>query len=131
MIVTERKQNLIQVPQYGQSGVVFKPAIIAGVAHRKLRDRVLLHGKPIMDVNPEITDEEIECDLRTRRNEKSIRVRLGVIEINRVTQANVQSQGVNLADRPDGVEGHLWMDDHILLRKTVLSVIDVVVVLDP
>src|SRR5947207_9293886 len=84
-----------------------------------------------MDVNPEITDEEIECDLRTRRNEKSIRVRLGVIEINRVTQANVQSQGVNLADRPDGVEGHLWMDDHILLRKTVLSVIDVVVVLDP
>ena len=98
-----------------------------------------------MEVDPEITDENIERDLRFRRDEQIVCVIIRVIEIKRVADAEIQSQRVELRHRPDHVERQVRCNNDVILwlntdhswskraehdRAAIIGIIDVVVVLD-
>src|SRR5207253_7082747 len=72
-----------------------------------------------------------------------------MVEIKCVTDAEIEPQGVQLRDRPDGIDGQVRRDDHVILRMcaygdesrrttrwvgdkngAVVGIIDVIIVLD-
>src|SRR5437763_4257071 len=105
VVVSDLEQKLVQVPQDRNAGGIFESAIVHDVAQRTFLDRILLQLHLVVKIDPEISDENIECDLRFRSDQKVIGIGTRVIEIERITDAQVETQGVELGDRPEHVEG--------------------------
>jgi hypothetical protein len=68
MIVTDSQEQLVQIPQHRNAGGIFKASKLCHVAQRSLLNRILLQLHPIVDVDAEIAYENIEGDLRFRRD---------------------------------------------------------------
>src|SRR3954453_11672087 len=69
-----------------------------------------------------------------------------MVNVSGIAEPDIQTQGVELGDRPDGVEINLWPNDHVIFllglekdrtawsvgdRSSILGIIDIVVVFDP
>ena len=74
VIVTYLEEQLVQIPQDGNAAGVFKTAIVDHIAQRSLLNRVLLQLHPVVDVDAEITHENVEGDLRFRRDQNGVRI---------------------------------------------------------
>src|SRR6267378_6529866 len=115
MIVTELEEQLVQVPQNGNAAGILKTAVISHIAQRSLLNRILLQLHPVVNVDAEITHENVEGDLRFRRDQNSVRIVVRMIEVEGISDAEIQTQSVELGDRPDHVESQIWRDDNIVL----------------
>ena len=67
--------------------------------------------------------------MRTRSEKHPIGVSAGVVKIEGIAEADVESQGVKLGDRPERVDRRLRMNDEVAFR-VVFGQVDVVVILD-
>src|SRR5438105_15399818 len=107
MITTDLQEDLVQVPQNRDTAGVLKTAIISDIAQRSLLNRVLLQLHPVMKVDSEITDKNVEGDLRFRRDQNIVGIVLRMFEVEGISDSEIQSQSVKLGDRPDHVEGEV------------------------
>ena len=82
-----------------------------------------------MKVDPEIPDENVQGKLRARGQENAVGVLAGVIKIEGITEADIQSQGIELGDWPEGIDCYLRVNDEISLR-IVFRKVDIVVILE-
>jgi hypothetical protein len=69
----------------------------------------LLHGKAVVKVNPEIADKNVESELRPRAEEQTLGIVARVVQVEGIAKADVQSQGIQLRHRPEGIDHHLGM----------------------
>ena len=67
--------------------------------------------------------------MRTRRDEDAIGVGLGVINVNRIAETDIEGMGIELGNWPDRVDVELRSNDDVILLVG-LGEIDVIVVLD-
>src|SRR5437588_9903673 len=116
MVVADLKEELVQVPQDGNAAGVFKTAIVYYVAQRSFLNRILLQLHPIVDVDAEISHENIEGDLRLWCDQDSVGIVLGMIEVEGISDAKVEAEGGELGYRQDHVEAQVWSDHRIILR---------------
>src|SRR5205807_5322052 len=145
VIVTEGDDRLVQVPENGNAGSILETTVIRHVAERDFRDGILFERESIVKITPEIADEDVEGKLRSGRDENGVGVVIGMVEIKRVADANIEPKRVQLRDRPEGIQVDLRAKNEILLRcggdedwpgraeenrGTVFGEINVVVVLD-
>ena len=129
MIVAKCRYCLVQVPQDGNTGVIFETAIVNHIAKLQLADWILLQREAIVKVDPEIPDENVQGKLRARGQENAVGVLAGVIKIEGITEADIQSQGIELGDWPEGIDCYLRVNDEISLR-IVFRKVDIVVILE-
>src|SRR3984893_10565014 len=94
MIVNERHYYLVQVPKHGHARCVLEPAIINHVAQRCFLYRILLQRHAVMEVDTKIANENIERDLRFRRDENAVGVGVRMIDIKSVAETDVEPQRV-------------------------------------
>src|SRR5689334_10413804 len=113
MIIAKGQDRLVQIPKDGDADGVFKPAIIHHVAQLDLVHWILGKRKPIVQVDPEIADENVERELRAGLDKDSVRVRLGMIDVKGITDAEVETQRIELGYRPNRVNVELGSDDDI------------------
>src|SRR3977135_1168965 len=96
-------------------------------------------------MDPEMADENIERELRSRRYQNATRVVVRMVHVERVADAHIEPEGVELGDRPEGVDVHLRAQNNVILRPgsdenrprraeedrgSVFSQVNVVIVLD-
>ena len=115
MIVTERDDRLVQVPEDGDTGGVLEAAVIGDVAQSDLRDWILFERKTIVEIDPEIAHENVERQLGSRGNKYAVGIVARVIHVEGVADAQVQLQGVELRDGPKDVDVHLRTYNEITL----------------
>ena len=145
VIVAQSHDGLVQVPEDGNARGVLETAVIGHVAQSDFGDRILFEGKTIVQVDPEIAHENVEGELGPGRDQHSGGVVIRVIQVNRVADAQVELQGVELSNGPESIEINLRAQDEIALLRssehdgtsrcenddgTVFGEIDVVVVFD-
>src|SRR5438270_12888885 len=74
-----------------------------------------------MNVDAEVAHENVERDLRLRRDQYIIGVVLGMIEIKGVADTEIETQGVQVGYGADGVERQIRSNDDMLLRTGAFS----------
>ena len=99
-----------------------------------------------MNVDAEIADKNVERDLRLGSYQNVISIVTCMVEIKAIADAEIEPQGVQLCDRPNGIECQIRRDDNVVLRMraddsrakgtnhngaAVVRIVDVIVVLDP
>src|SRR5207248_1252235 len=129
VIVAENRQCLGPGPQERNPGGNFETDIVNHVTELELADRILLQGKAVVKVDPEIADENVEGELRARGEENAVCVLAGVIKIEGIAEADIQSQGIELGNWPESIDRYLWVNDEVALGP-VFRKIDVVVILE-
>jgi hypothetical protein len=115
VIVPKSDDRLVQIPENGNSRQILEPPVVDHVAQLRFGNRVLLDGKPVMDVDPEISDENVKRELRPRRKKNSGRVIVRVIQVERVPDADIEPERVKLSDRPECVEIDLRAQNDVAL----------------
>ena len=81
MIVADLEKELVQIPQHGKAGCVFKSRVIDHIAQRALLNGVLLQLELVVEINPEIAHENIESQLRFGRDQQVIGIVVRVIKV--------------------------------------------------
>src|SRR5438270_2186573 len=108
---------------------MLKATVVYHVAQSTLLNRVLLYLEPIVEVDPEIADKNIERELRFRRDQDGVGIILRMIEIKRISDAQIEAQRVQLGDRPNRIERKIWSNNKVILL-VYFGIGDVVVVLE-
>src|ERR1700676_3170167 len=67
-----------------------------------VRNRILLHGKPLKKREPKISDKNVERQIRVRRGCHIDPTELRVLEILDVSDPEIETQGIQLAELPKG-----------------------------
>src|SRR5205814_8746706 len=70
-----------------------------------------------VQVDPEIAHENVEGELRPGRDQHSGGVVIRVIQVNRVADAQVELQGVELSNGPESNEINLRAQDEIAMLR--------------
>ena len=68
-----------------------------------------------MDIDPEISHENVERELRPGRKKNAVGVVVRVIHVERVAEADIEPEGIELGDRPERVEVHLRAENDVTL----------------
>src|SRR4051812_29327403 len=104
MIVADGQDRLVKVPQNRDASIILEATVVGGVADLPFVNRILLERKAVVEVDPEVAYENIERQLRTRREEQTVGVVLRMLRVKRVAEADVEAQRVQLRDRPEHVQ---------------------------
>ena len=115
MVVAKSQHYRVQIPQHGNARGILEPTVIDHVAQRDLIDRILFEGKSIVEIDPKIAHINIESELRARRQQNRVSVGLRMVEIEGVTEAQIQPQSIQLRDWPERIEIEQRPDDDIAL----------------